>query len=218
MQGLSEATFPRVSRVEAKKKQRQYEEAARSKDADPSIYGQLAHVYKQLSMGRTVISLTKAMEVAGVRDNGLPVLAVGNADAKWVWFVWDAGMIRDDPYGCCWEHPGVAFVSDHAINPGWNIRNPKGEKRGGTIRFLRTFFPVRPEGNPRARVPVIPPEHRPKGRLWNYHILWEANWETAPRDPVLLRRISREHFVVMAQWDLTEVERLVLEMAAFGGE
>jgi hypothetical protein len=36
-------------------------------------------------------------------------------------------------------------------------------------------------------------------------------------DPLLLRRINRDFFVV-GEWDLTEFERLVLKVVAFAGE
>ena len=44
----------------------------------------------------------------------------------------------------------------------------------------------------------------------------QANWESAPRDPYLLRRITQDLFVVLAQWELTETERFVMESAAIG--
>lgn len=45
-----------------------------------------------------------------------------------------------------------------------------------------------------------------------YHILWEAEWAPIPpRDPMLLRRIGEaDLWVVVAHWDLTEVERAAL--------
>lgn len=45
-----------------------------------------------------------------------------------------------------------------------------------------------------------------------YHILWEAEWSPIPpRDPMLLRRIGKaDLWVVVAHWDLTEVERAAL--------
>jgi len=60
-----------------------------------------------------------------------------------------------------------------------------------------------------ALLPRIPPQHRPAS-LKNYHILWEADWSAIPRDPMLLRRIGKDAFVVLAAWDLTDVEMNVL--------
>ncbi len=46
----------------------------------------------------------------------------------------------------------------------------------------------------------------------NYHILWEAEWtKIVPRDPYLLRRIGQaDLWLVVAAWNLTEVERAAL--------
>ena len=62
----------------------------------------------------------------------------------------------------------------------------------------------------KAVVPTIPPDLRPKAKLSNYWILWEADWEEVPTDPMLLRHLGGSMYAVMAQWDLTEVERAVL--------
>ncbi|MDO8534389.1 MAG: hypothetical protein Q7S17_06570 [Xanthobacteraceae bacterium] len=63
-----------------------------------------------------------------------------------------------------------------------------------------------------AIVPLIPINLRPKRGLENYHVLWEAEWAPVPpRDPMLLRRIGRgDMWLVVAAWDLTEVERAAM--------
>lgn len=65
--------------------------------------------------------------------------------------------------------------------------------------------------NRRALVPPIPPRFRPE-KLYDYHVLWEAEWQKAPpEDPILLKKVSDNVYVVLAQWNLTDVERAVLE-------
>jgi hypothetical protein len=63
-----------------------------------------------------------------------------------------------------------------------------------------------------AITPPIPPEERPKRGLPGYHILWEAVWKHLPPvDPMLLKRIGKTDFwIVLAAWELTDVERAVL--------
>ena len=69
-----------------------------------------------------------------------------------------------------------------------------------------------------AMVPIVPPKHRPPGSstLASYLILWEADdWTWAklpapPRDPALLRSIGGDIYAVLAQWDLTPLEQMVL--------
>jgi hypothetical protein len=62
-----------------------------------------------------------------------------------------------------------------------------------------------------AIVPTIPPDLRPPHALRGYHILWEAAWTpTPPSDPVLLKSLGGPLYAVLAQWDLTPLERAVL--------
>jgi hypothetical protein len=65
-----------------------------------------------------------------------------------------------------------------------------------------------------APVPPIPPAHRPAGDLGKYCILWEVDKWVArepPADPMLLRPLGQTGlYVVLAHWDLTPVERMVL--------
>jgi len=57
----------------------------------------------------------------------------------------------------------------------------------------------------------MPPQFRPPAaELKNYHVLWEADWTAIPRDPMLLRRIGKDAWVVLAAWDLTDIEMNVL--------
>jgi hypothetical protein len=47
------------------------------------------------------------------------------------------------------------------------------------------------------------------GERWRR--LWEAEWRrVAPRDPYLLRHVGGDIWVVLAAWDLTEVERAAM--------
>lgn len=70
----------------------------------------------------------------------------------------------------------------------------------------------------KAAVPPIPFHLRPNGDASNYFILWEVEkWKeaylppSAPGDPFLLERIAHPIYVVVAQWDLTELEQRLLE-------
>lgn len=67
----------------------------------------------------------------------------------------------------------------------------------------------------RALVPSIPVHLRPNGDLADYWILWEAVWETLapapPEDPFLLKHIEGHIYTVLAQWDLTPLERQILD-------
>jgi hypothetical protein len=64
--------------------------------------------------------------------------------------------------------------------------------------------------NASAVVPIVPPQYRPKFKLSNYHILWEADWKRVPVDPILLKHLGGSLYAVLASWDLTEIEQAVL--------
>lgn len=62
-----------------------------------------------------------------------------------------------------------------------------------------------------AQVPLIPPRLRPgETQLRNYWILWEADWKEAPRDPMLLKKLTGDLYVVLATWELTDLERAAM--------
>lgn len=210
---IEEAKLPRTWRVDARRKFVEYRRTVEA-GVDTPEDRELMHAYHQLGMGHTVLSVNKAMQSAGVDSRGYPVLAITNAAARWVFFFHNAGERLDVDEN--WEHSVSAFVSDHSMNPEWPSASCYRETKTGTFRFPRAYYPISLSAPLRARVPLVPPSVRPKASLDKYVILWEADWKTAPRDPYLLRRLTQDLFVVLAQWDLTEVERTVLEMATVG--
>lgn len=159
--------------------------------------------YQALAEGHQVIDLRLTMQSAGLvdvprraqRPAQLPRLAVCRADAEVCYC------------DVSW-HGGVAFCADKPTRGRPRISS------GVTADYV--VFPdgTFPEGNnpsARAIVPIIPPQFRPGRGLGRLHVLWEAEWTlTAPLDPALLRHLGGDLWVVLATWDLTELERTVL--------
>ena len=216
-------TAPYRGRSEMLRKARQYRSSSRrlrdeGDTTAAALHKELYIVHRSLAQGKRLLSVNKAMEIGGCKPNGYPTLAIGNAAARWVWFVRDAERILD--LDQMWNHPTSAFVSTRAANPGWDKKEsiPYYDK-GQVFRFVQKHFPVRmSEERIAARVPVVPADLLPPGKLDRYCILWEADWQRAPKDPFLLKRITREWYEIIAEWNLTSIERLVAEMAAFAGE
>jgi len=151
----------------------------------------LSRGYKALAQGKKVINLHTALNKAGLNENGLPNLACIRADATYCY-------LFDSVYrGRCF-----AMNSDHQSH--WNRQS---------VYLPQTVFPELNIGwkTPRAIVPIVPANLRPKTHLKNYHILWEAEWETVPVDPVLLKHVHGALYTVVAQWDLTPLEQAVME-------
>jgi hypothetical protein len=194
----------KVDRKEALALYRKYKEhAAYSKPIDWEIQ----RTYQLLAQGKVVIKAIESVKLGGLNEKGLPKLALGPATAA-------ACHIRRQLNGAMVMAPDDNF---------WRSR-----EEGRRLRFAEeTFvFPVesfatyvtdgkryrRNDSQHRAMTPIVPIHLRPQRGMENYHILWEAEWErVVPKDPYLLRRIGKgDLWLVVAHWDLTEVERAAL--------
>jgi len=157
--------------------------------------------YRAAKRGLPVISLIKAFQIAGYHTTGvsagLPKLAVVRADSKECW-VSVASNGNLEFRNKEWGNSRGALVGASHVRVDTGVSQPRTDRprwRGHTV------------------VPMVPPRHRPKrSRLHNFHILWEVDeWTPVPpKDPALLRHIRGDLWSVMAVWDLTEMERLVL--------
>jgi hypothetical protein len=172
----------------------------------------LMESYKALSKGNRIINVADVIRTGGLDARRLPKLAIGGAD-------WKFCHIHHD-------HNRIAFAEDYWLGWDYNRSRFKQDARHRNISFLAQGFHAELtdgnwrrnnnhpalNGQTRAIVPSIPPHLRPAGDLSEYQILWEAEWKTeAPKDPLLLRHIAGNMYSVLAQWDLTDLERDVLE-------
>jgi hypothetical protein len=166
------------------------------------IDGELMRGYKALSEGKTLISLTEAIQKGGVDSLGRPNLAIARADEAQV-------AMEIDRDGSLVYRPTLrTFTEDR------RFRFPPDTLPRPHVPEEEDWWRQPWRGDWWARLPFIPPQYRPPLRLENYHLLWEAEWRrgTGPqrRDPMLLRRIGGDLFAVVAAWDLTPLEKLVL--------
>jgi hypothetical protein len=179
-----------IPRLEARQARDVYREAIRQEGATEADR-QLYDAYREVAQGRRVLDIIDVLQKAGVDAQARPKLAICRADAQWGHFYWN-----DDAF---W----------FAVRRTWTSRN----RPRGTVAVPREVFPdhrTRTLGSLQARVPFIPPQYRPKFDLRNYHILWEAEWEKPPVDPLLLRHLRGPFFVVLAAWNLTPLEQAVM--------
>lgn len=152
--------------------------------------------YVAAARGLPLIELTKAMAMGGWDERGRPRFAVARADRNRV--------------SCSWMSGELTFY-DPAIGR---------HRRQGIMRhiFPRAQLPVRTGADPNqwwegnAIVPMVPPDvlPRPDLDLSRRVILWEADWTTAPVDPLLLLPLGGDLYAVEAAWDLTPLERAVI--------
>jgi hypothetical protein len=144
-----------------------------------------------LAQGRLILKALESIRVAGLGADGLPKLAITRAHRE-----------------RCWVRPhsnGSAAFEDYE----WGRASNSLDR----IEFPPRSFQFRNAPYKASSVvPTVPLHLRPKRGLQNHHILFEAIWKPEPtRDPYLLRRIGKaDMWLVVAMWELSEVERAAL--------
>lgn len=146
---------------------------------------EVERIYYSIKRGRKVIQAGESIRQAGEDPEGRPKLAIVRADVK----VCRMRRMSSD----------VTFSDDKD-----RFKIPKQVVVNNWPYSLHWKEAV-------ATVPLIPVYLRPPAAdLRKYHILWEADWVGVPIDPMLLRRIAGDAWIVVAAWDLTPIERAVL--------
>lgn len=164
--------------------------------------------YREMARGNRILNIEHVMGEMGIEANGkrLPILAIAQAN---------------------WTHVHARISNGFVVfsKDTWPRFNYSRETfYDGAIAIQRRAYPAeltdeewRKRNNlpvlaHKALVPAIPAMLRPAGDLSDYHILWEAKWEhSAPPDPLLLKNVTGHIYTVLAQWDLTPIEKMILE-------
>ncbi len=156
--------------------------------------------------GKQFIDVYEVMNKAGLSSKNEPRLAIARADLTQIQF--QKGDTGTGRFNMSW---------------GWNEKSWKDD-----VGLPQKTFKVdwerllKEDGTPDweikdkeliTKVPVVPADLMPEGDLKNHYILWEVKgWEKLPepKDPLLLKRISENIFVILGVWDLTELERAII--------
>lgn len=198
-----DTTHVTVDRTEALKLYRKYKE---HRAYSEPIDWEIQRAYQLLAKGKLIIKALESVVAAGVNEESLPKLALARAVAK----------------TCHLERFASGRMTMTTSVQSWRATKANSfEWASDNFTFPRGSFPFQTWGDTSlrqnrsshaAQVPLVPIHLRPKRGLANYHILWEAEWQKVPpRDPYLLRRIGKaDLWLVVAHWDLTEVERAAL--------
>jgi hypothetical protein len=199
---VSVLTMPKA---EALKQFEVYKEAvARSRGAADRL---IMKSLKALSEGLGILNLREALAKGGTNETTyLPKLAVMRADQPLVYFKRDingSGLYSNS------SRYGLSYQLKKKSTARLQFRIPEG----ALIRYPSSI-PWEDHWNTySAPVPPIPPQFRPADSYSKYCILWEVEtWSPVipPDDPILLRPLGGDLYVVCAHWDLTEIEKLVL--------
>ena len=183
-----------LSQDDAVKLLHRYETHRNYQKPDP-IDMEVERIAKLIAKGKVVIRGLGSVIAAGLNEETkLPKLAIARADSPWCRL--NAG------------HNGSAVMLSGVEWANGNTAHSR------LFEFAVGSFPgIASKSNQKAIMPHIPPDIRPRRGIENYTVVWEALWEKVPPvDPILCRRIGKsDFFLVLAQWDLTEVERAVMQ-------
>jgi len=203
MKGIKEFDIPKEKALKAWK---EYLELLKTRDDEGAKV--LKQAYYHASKGHKIIDLYQAMENTGLNKDGWPQLAICRADGKECCFrrrAKGAGLFHH-------EHLGRldTGTKNSVLLPEGAFMDLPVEKNVWNIQKDQRY----------ATIPTIPAKFYPKGKLEKYYILWEVEqWHEKsqipipPIDPFLLKRLSPNLFVVLAEWDLTPLERAVIKGA-----
>jgi hypothetical protein len=166
--------------------------------------------YRELARGRRLVELSKVVADGGTMD----------AEYQWTRYT-DSGYVTDTRtvvmprLAICRADSRFVF-SRGVTTTGAVVFNAGGSQRkGDTVELPDGTFPAASTSWQafRTMLPTIPPALRPPYKLGGYHILWEVeSWEkaTPPGDPALLKHLGGDLYVLLAVWDLSDLERAVL--------
>lgn len=194
-----------MDRNEAREKAAAYRsQLKRRKDAE---YEAAAEAYELLAKGKTLIDVGIAIREGGFDAKMRPKLALSRADRMQVRFTWE-------------PHDDIGRFDSNLNAGGWGRKRPQfveavNFNRRHNVVYGPNNWGKRVEGF--ALVPMVPADVRPNVRMVDCHILWEVEeWSDTqigpkpPVDPYLLKRVRGDLFVILAEWNLTELERLVM--------
>lgn len=186
-----------LPRVEALQKVAAYQRAMK-RSKNPELAAAEAG-YAALAEGRALLDLNLAVGAGGWTPEGHPRFAVARADRLSVRYEIERPWLRFDSSITGRGGPSlrrsVALSSMPAPDASWN-----GWRRADAL------------------VPLVPADVREEARKAaqftgerSWYILWEAVWKPVPpRDPILLEHLAGSLYVVLAQWNLTDLERALM--------
>jgi len=182
-----------MDKEEAKIKYQEYLSVV--KDRKEKQYKQLKDLYRHLSDGAKVIDIFETFKQCEKHDNGEP--KIGIAPASWK----EICLFKTQNGGASfqrnqrWLDGGKESVVLPSGTFKWETEEEKTDwgVRENIIRQVVV-----------TTVPVIPALLLPESKSLNgYYILFEVDeWNEVPatKDPYLLKRISDNAFVVLAEW------------------
>ncbi len=197
-----------MSKEDAEKAYKDYLQAVKGRKE--KYLEDLKQVYFNLKQGKKVIDVFEVMQKAGTNMSYEPKLAISRAGFPIVYFLKQASgsgsfgnKLNESWYSNKWleDRAGEQINLPSGTFENWPTELDENKQQRVMDKVVKT------------KVPIVPAHLLPNGKLENYYILWEAReWAALPpkKDPFLLRRLSTNLFVVLAEWELTAIEQAVI--------
>lgn len=169
----------------------------------------------QLKSGNELLDIYVVMEKVGVNKELQPRMAIARADWKEVVFTKkDAGRGFFSGETSSWPNKAKGDIDlQPKTFPQWRRKQDEIKMNDGSTRNADSRWQIANE-HLKTKVPIIPSNLEPEDSLKNYYILWEVEaWENVPPpryDPLLLKRITENLFVILGAWDVTELEQSII--------
>jgi hypothetical protein len=171
-------------------------------------YEAAAAGYAALAAGKALLDLNEVFRECAYDPKGRPRLAVARADRTRVAF-----RIQDGSNFTAAMFDASSGTLPRTYRGALVVRVPYvNEWASEAARKLHRW-----QRDGHAIVPMVPPAVLPASALRERHILWEVKaWADAPirstpdRDPYLLRHLAGSLYIVEAAWDLTDLERAII--------
>jgi hypothetical protein len=161
MKGVKPIVLPRNI---AREKWKEYVEA--SKIHGDQYLKELKGLYYHLKEDRKVIDIFEAFKFTGLNEKNEPKLAIAKADSKTVVFVKQSTKTG---HFTAYKSKDEVWLPENTFN----IEFPRVPNN--TWEFVNERI--------RTKVPIVPANCLPKGKLSDYYILWEVDyWENIPCD------------------------------------
>jgi len=178
-------------------------EKAEKKAGVRKYLGEMRRAYYYLKKGNKVLDFFETVKATGLNADGDPKLAIVAIDASKCHFQ------KTNPGGGTYSRPSNGW-RDRGFQSGFNaIHLPANTFVDWPYRdTVNKWDMLRKDIE--SPTPIIPPKYQNKGE--HLIVMWEVeHWQpVGEKGPRLLRRISRNLFVIYGHWNTTKLERAII--------